>query len=1445
MSNTFNLKESYLSNLGDNNNTTINAVDNNLDVKNKTIPKESKQDFEDFKTQYKGVIDMKCSQDYGNSEDKDLWEDCAKELFLKSKNYILLGDEYEPKSLEKKTENKQLTESNDINVGDEYINDYGAKITILEPTKDGEYQFKVTNTKTGVEGDVLATRSMKHVLDMNGYKKIDKSTKLESNSETYKSGDEVDIMDSFGKWLNSSDRIKYVIDRPTTKEEIEGIWDIDTPCYIVKTLGMTDDTKFLNGTSKEPITRLRHTIYKSKEHKINENDGRNYVLILELNKDVNNRELVYVTDTDNKADVNELRGNKIDGYKILGAYFEEEYDGDAKQYVNEFKNDNDFKFVYKPLSYIKSNLQKSDKMNEASIDDNASILEGLVNFLNDNNITADNIDKNKDLVEKYLSDNKLGISAYIPTIYKVAKDDYGIIGRIIFYRSKNEWGFNTSSIVIESNKINESFDLDLIEKNIKGKRLSNAARYLGALVNGDRNSFEIQGSELVSKLDSKDKVMCDVEGNDIIKSIVKDFTHLTDKTESKQVESRDRVAENLSKFIYDLTTDKDTEAYGETAWSGNQPTKMGNGITVYEVYKNGKSNYTMDDIKKAVLEKFPELDVYGTAYNSILFYKPQKTENKLQEDTVKFTLNTNLNESNIDKYNTIPEIKDRLREINKQLAYIRRRDSVSLSIGTEQEQEELRSEKAKLSGRLRKLRNNAVDMDKMTPEQQKEFKQRLKDLQLLDDDESNLQSAIQSYRNHYIQEFESYTKKEENNTNLEYNYMLLDRLRSDCEYFLGNGNRNEKHLWAGSVDAQINEMKKIWNSLKEKPEWLTMEDINNYEKLMKDKKAIRQSKNLIKKYNKELNTNLDEAKENDLSKDLYQDEANKRITKMLMYLDIYLEAYDKALEENDSYNISLNETKINSKIEYLIPALNIKGGIKGLIKYLEENDFTFENRFKEFAHLLQNFDKEIKTEALNYENLVVLNNLGDTQFVKARKDKEDKEFKKSGAVMISKDDPNSLKNAHDLAIRAQSCIYKLEDIQSELNKLAPTTNYDVEKINRILADYGFDAYVTDLYRKNLGNLDDVNSCQNFVSILINQLQQIKEKDLNESKIIENNKEKDPINVFSKDSEEYKRLQKVCDLLNERTNENVKFTIEETHFDYGQNWKWTTIITKDLIDGNSWQTLNPRQQEEIINGKNPDDIINTILSGMLYKNFKLDKINEGLDDWDLKAKDLEKKFKDAYEEYKKNNKYPLSYLDWNNLLTTKDKEKIIAGNKKTESKVDNLVLNQFRNIIDLADKGYKVDLIAADGTKVSFDEEDLKAMYTGLVGNDNDLIKLPSEENPEETRNFIQSQLDKSYNKKYESRPDKDAVTEARQVKIQEDQYENERRKGRPNINKIAKAEFYDNQDWYIQHIKDYKDEKDFIEKEKAEIAFEYNLTEIRSELVCKQIYQLAKENDLI
>ena len=58
--------------------------------------------------------------------------------------------------------------------------------------------------------------------------------------------------------------------------------------------------------------------------------------------------------------------------------------------------------------------------------------------------------------------------------------------------------------------------------------------------------------------------------------------------------------------------------------------------------------------------------------------------------------------------------------------------------------------------------------------------------------------------------------------------MLLDRLRADCDYFLGAGGRSEKHLWAGNVHAQIKKMRELYDALPEKPEWLTAEAIARY-----------------------------------------------------------------------------------------------------------------------------------------------------------------------------------------------------------------------------------------------------------------------------------------------------------------------------------------------------------------------------------------------------------------------------------------------------------------------------------------------------------------------------------------------------------------------------------------------------------------------------------------
>jgi hypothetical protein len=65
-----------------------------------------------------------------------------------------------------------------------------------------------------------------------------------------------------------------------------------------------------------------------------------------------------------------------------------------------------------------------------------------------------------------------------------------------------------------------------------------------------------------------------------------------------------------------------------------------------------------------------------------------------------------------------------------------------------------------------------------------------------------------------------------------FDYQLLSRLQQDCDYYLGHGNRAKKHLWAGDEAEQIAKMREIYEGLSEKPEWLTLEQIAQYEAAM-------------------------------------------------------------------------------------------------------------------------------------------------------------------------------------------------------------------------------------------------------------------------------------------------------------------------------------------------------------------------------------------------------------------------------------------------------------------------------------------------------------------------------------------------------------------------------------------------------------------------------------
>lgn len=89
----------------------------------------------------------------------------------------------------------------------------------------------------------------------------------------------------------------------------------------------------------------------------------------------------------------------------------------------------------------------------------------------------------------------------------------------------------------------------------------------------------------------------------------------------------------------------------------------------------------------------------------------------------------------------------------------------------------------------------------------------------------------------YLYELEAFIKSYENQMNpYHFDYMMLSRLQSDCDYFLGYGNGDIKRLWGNNIEDHIAEMKKIWKKFPEdlKPEWLTENDILMYESKMKE-----------------------------------------------------------------------------------------------------------------------------------------------------------------------------------------------------------------------------------------------------------------------------------------------------------------------------------------------------------------------------------------------------------------------------------------------------------------------------------------------------------------------------------------------------------------------------------------------------------------------------------
>ena len=64
-------------------------------------------------------------------------------------------------------------------------------------------------------------------------------------------------------------------------------------------------------------------------------------------------------------------------------------------------------------------------------------------------------------------------------------------------------------------------------------------------------------------------------------------------------------------------------------------------------------------------------------------------------------------------------------------------------------------------------------------------------------------------------------------------------------------------------------------------------------------------------------------------------------------------------------------------------------------------------------------------------------------------------------------------------------------------------------------------------------------------------------------------------ILKREEQAYKNMEAVCGILNALCKTDTVYTVGITYLDFGQDWKWTTILNNKGV-----QILNPREWKEI-------------------------------------------------------------------------------------------------------------------------------------------------------------------------------------------------------------------------------------------------------------------------
>ena len=103
-----------------------------------------------------------------------------------------------------------------------------------------------------------------------------------------------------------------------------------------------------------------------------------------------------------------------------------------------------------------------------------------------------------------------------------------------------------------------------------------------------------------------------------------------------------------------------------------------------------------------------------------------------------------------------------------------------------------------------------------------------------------------------------------------------------------------------------------------------------------------------------------------------------------------------------------------------------------------------------------------------------------------------------------------------------------------------------------------------------------------------------------------------IKVFEKGSEARERLEKLAVVLTIKSPRHYQYYVGETYFDFGQNWKWTTVLCDTGERGvtGSYQALNPANQEAVLLCDGSLEKIAEVADAVLGGKYCPDRIKDG-------------------------------------------------------------------------------------------------------------------------------------------------------------------------------------------------------------------------------------------